>query len=113
MLFRSHLGGILPLVADHLVRAAEVDPALKRKVPEGIKSALRAFHYDTALRAHPGALAAALQLLDVRRILFGTDAPLRRSAEQLQGLLEHGFSEQDLRGIEFENARRLLNPAVK
>jgi len=44
----------------------------------------------------------------VPQLLFGTDAPLRRSRDQLQGLLEHGFSEHDLRGIECENARRLL-----
>jgi predicted TIM-barrel fold metal-dependent hydrolase len=43
--------------------------------------------------------------------LFGTDAPLRRSVDQLQGLLEHGFSEEDLRKIEFENARRLIRTA--
>lgn len=107
----AHLGGILPLVADHLARAAEVDPVLGKNVPGGVRAALRAFHYDTALRANPGALAAALQLVEVRQILFGTDAPLRRSADQLKGLLEHGFSAQDLHAIECGNARRLLIPS--
>ena len=105
----AHVGGILPLVAEHLVRAAEVDAKLAAMVPGGVRETLRGFHYDTALRMHPVGLASALQLVDSSHLLFGTDAPLRRSIDQLQGLLAYGLAEQDLRKIEFENARRLLN----
>jgi predicted TIM-barrel fold metal-dependent hydrolase len=87
----------------------EVDRQLASQAGTDIMKAMKAFHYDTALRANPGALKAALELIGVERMLFGTDAPLRRSADQLQGLLEHGFSPQDLRRIESENARRLLS----
>jgi predicted TIM-barrel fold metal-dependent hydrolase len=107
----AHLGGILPLVAEHLVRAAEVDPGLRKKITSDVRTVLKHFHYDTALRANPGALAAALALIPVSQVLFGTDAPLRRSVDQLQGLLEHGFSPEDLRRIESENARRLIPSA--
>jgi predicted TIM-barrel fold metal-dependent hydrolase len=105
----AHLGGILPLVADHLTRATEVDASLKKKIPQGVLAAIRSFHYDTALRANPGALAAGLALIGVERMLFGTDAPLRRSVDQLKGLLEHGFSAGDLRRIESENALALFS----
>jgi predicted TIM-barrel fold metal-dependent hydrolase len=105
----AHLGGILPLVASHLERAAEVDATLQKKVPGTISGVLRGFHYDTALRANPGALKAALELIGVPQILFGTDAPLRRSRDQLQGLLDHGFTPQDLRRIECDNAAALLS----
>jgi predicted TIM-barrel fold metal-dependent hydrolase len=105
----AHVGGILPLMAEHLVRAAEVDAKLAAMVPGGVREALRRFHYDTALRMHPVGLSSALQLVDCSRLLLGTDAPLRRSIDQLQGLLAYGLAEQDLRNIEFENARRLLN----
>ena len=105
----AHVGGILPLVAEHLVRAAQVDAKLAAMVPAGVRETLRRFHYDTALRMHPVGLAAALQLVDSTRLLFGTDAPLRRSIDQLQGLLAYGLAAQDLRNIESENARRLLN----
>jgi 6-methylsalicylate decarboxylase len=105
----SHLGGILPVVAEHLARAAEVDATLAAAVPGGVRQALRNFHYDTALRAHPAGLFAALQFTGVARLLFGTDAPLRSSRTQLEGLLAYGFSEADLRKIESENARTLLN----
>lgn len=105
----AHLGGVLPLLAEHLVRAAEVDAKLAAMVPSGVRAALRRFHYDTALRMHPVGLASALQLVDVSQLLFGSDAPLRRSIDQLQGLLAYGFAEQDLRKVEFGNARRLLS----
>lgn len=109
----AHLGGILPLVASHLERAAEVDASLKGKLPGGIGETLKTFHYDTALRANPGALAAALALIGVPQILFGTDAPLRRSRDQLQGLLDHGFSAADLHSIECGNARSLFSRTAK
>jgi predicted TIM-barrel fold metal-dependent hydrolase len=105
----AHVGGILPLVADHLVRAAEVDAGLKSRVPQGVRAALSSFHYDTALRAHPAGLKAALEMVGVPRLLFGTDAPLRRSRDQLQGLLDHGFSAADLHSIECGNARSLFS----
>lgn len=105
----AHLGGILPVVAEHLARAAEVDAALAAAVPAGVRETLRAFHYDTALRAHPAGLFAALQFTGVSQLLFGTDAPLRSSRSQLEGLLAYGFTESELGKIEAGNARKLLN----
>jgi predicted TIM-barrel fold metal-dependent hydrolase len=104
----AHCGGVLPFIADHLVRAATIDRSLAAAVPGGVPAALAGFHYDTALRAHPAALAAILHVIAVSQLLFGTDAPLRVSRDQLQGLLDHGFSPAELRAIECENAQRLL-----
>jgi predicted TIM-barrel fold metal-dependent hydrolase len=77
-------------------------------VPAGVLAELRRFHYDVALRAHPTGLASTLQLLDVSQLLFGTDAPLRVSQATVDGLLDYGFSEQELKAIDSENAKRLL-----
>jgi 6-methylsalicylate decarboxylase len=104
----AHVGGILPLISEHLVRAAEVDATLAARVPGGVKDALRRFHYDTALRAHPAGLFTATHVIGVDRLLFGSDAPLRTSQSQVDGLRACGLSAADLRKIEFENARRLL-----
>jgi 6-methylsalicylate decarboxylase len=109
----AHIGGIVTLIADHLVRAADVDARLASRVGGKVIEKLKAFHYDTALRAHPAGLKAALELVDVSRLLFGTDAPLRRSRDQLQGLLDHGFSAQDLRRIECDNALALLSRSAR
>jgi predicted TIM-barrel fold metal-dependent hydrolase len=104
----AHCGGVLPFISDHLVRAASIDARLAAAVPGGVPAALARFHYDTALRAHEAALAAIRHVIAVSQLLFGTDAPLRVSRDQLQGLLDHGFSPTELRAIECDNARRLL-----
>ncbi len=95
-------------IRNHGVPAGVIDARLAAAVPGGVGAALAGFHYDTALRAHPAALAATLQVLTVAQLLFGTDAPLRVSADQLQGLLDHGFSAAELHAIECGNAQRLL-----
>ena len=108
----AHVGGILPLVSEHLVRAAEVDAGSAAKVPEGVMTVLRRYHYDTALRAHPTGLWSAVRCVGVSQLLFGTDAPLRKSRAQVEGLLAHagtaGLGAEDLRQIDCGNARRLL-----
>jgi len=98
----AHVGGILPLVTEHLVRAAQFD----------VRSELKHFHYDTALRAHAVGLHSALQVVGISQLLLGTDAPLRRSIDQVEGLRACGLSEAQLRQIDYENAQRLLNSAA-
>jgi len=98
----AHVGGVLPLLTEHLVRAAQFD----------VRSELKKFHYDPALRAHPVGVFSALQVVGVSQLLFGTDAPLRRSIDQVTGLRSCGLSEDELRKIDYENARRLLNSST-
>ena len=104
----AHVGGILPLVAQHLARAAQVDPTLAAKVPQGVRTLLRSLHYDTALRMHAVGMMSALQLVDASQLLLGTDAPLRKSTDQLAEFHAQNLSADVLRQIEVENARRLL-----
>jgi predicted TIM-barrel fold metal-dependent hydrolase len=104
----AHCGGILPILTEHLIRVPVIDPAMKELVPAGVLNELRRFHYDVALRAHPVGLSSALQMVGVSQLLFGTDAPLRKSRATIEGLIDYGFSPQDLRAIDCENARRLL-----
>ena len=84
-------------------------PELAASVPEGVRAHLRALHYDTALRMHPVGIASALQLVDASRLLLGTDAPLRRSTDQIAQLHGQALPEETLRLIEGDNARRLLD----
>lgn len=105
----AHAGGILPLVVEHLVRAAEVDPALAAAVPGGVREHLRRLHYDTALRMHAVAMRAALQLAEPSQLLLGTDAPLRRSADQLAELHAQRLPAEVVHMIEGGNAQRLLD----
>jgi predicted TIM-barrel fold metal-dependent hydrolase len=105
----AHVGGILPLVVEHLVRAADVDPALAAHVPQGVRAQLRRLHYDTALRMHPVGMSAALQLVGASQLLLGTDAPLRRSADQLAELHAQGLPDDVVRKVESGNARLLFD----
>jgi predicted TIM-barrel fold metal-dependent hydrolase len=105
----AHAGGVLPLLAQHLLRVEHVDPALAATVPRGVLATLRGLNYDTALRMHAAGITSALQLVDASRLLLGTDAPLRRSRDQLAELHAQGLSHDVLRGIEGDNARRLLD----
>ena len=47
-------------------------------------------------------------LVPTTQILFGTDAPFFDGAPQVQGLQASGFSTDELRGIERDNAVRLI-----
>jgi hypothetical protein len=47
-------------------------------------------------------------MMSVSQLLFGTDAPLRKSIATVQGLIDYGFSPAELRAIDCENAQRLL-----
>jgi len=105
----AHAGGILPLIAEHLVRAAAVNPKLADKAPLGVRAHLRQLHYDTALRMHPAGIGSTLALVDASQLLLGTDAPLRRSADQLAELHACGLSDDVLRKIEGDNAQRLFD----
>jgi predicted TIM-barrel fold metal-dependent hydrolase len=104
----SHAGGTLPFVVDHLVRMPLVDRKLVERVPDGVLHELKRFHYDTAGAAHPGALASLMQLVSVRRVVFGSDYPYRSASDNVDGLTDHGFRESDMYIMCYDNARRLL-----
>jgi hypothetical protein len=53
-------------------------------------------------------MSAALQLVDASRLMLGTDAPLRRSTDQLAELHASGLTADELRWIEGDSARALL-----
>ena len=93
----AHVGGVVPLIASHFER-----------VREGATQTLRSLHYDTALRAHEVGLFSAVKTIGVSQLLFGTDAPLRESRAQVEGLAAYPFTDAERRQIDYENARRLL-----
>jgi predicted TIM-barrel fold metal-dependent hydrolase len=103
-----HGGGTTPFLAERLVRAPGLNTSLAQYVPDGVLAELQRFHYDVAQVAHPMALAALSRLVPVSQILWGTDFPFRFGTEYVKGLAEFGFSEEDLRKIDRENALRLL-----
>lgn len=103
-----HGGGTTPFLAERLVRAPGTNKSLQQYVPDGVMAELKRFHYDVAQIAHPMALSALTRLVPISQILWGTDFPFRFGMEYVKGLDEFGFSLEDLRKIDRENALRLL-----
>jgi len=93
----AHVGGVVPLIATHFER-----------VREGATKTLQGLHYDTALRAHEVGLHSAVKTIGVSQLLFGTDAPLRESRAQVEGLAAYPFTDAERRQIDYENAKRLF-----
>jgi 6-methylsalicylate decarboxylase len=104
----SHGGGCTPFLAERLIRAPEMRKEIAPAVPNGVMAELHRFHYDVAQVAHPMALSALTRFVPISQILWGTDFPFRFGWEYVKGLGEFGFSPDDLRAIERENALRLM-----
>jgi predicted TIM-barrel fold metal-dependent hydrolase len=104
----AHMGGAVPFLAHRIASLVARDARLGESVPLGPLEYLRRFYYDTALSLNGPALAATREIVDLDRIVFGTDWPylpdaavrLRESFPQL--------SEAELARVEFVNATGLI-----
>lgn len=109
----SHAGGTLIGAASRVVGGVSAE-ALAGTPP--INSRLyhvRRFYYDTAGSANPIAMQGLKRLLGgTSHIVFGTDVPYGTSAQIAQALQTVGFTEEELRGIERDNALAIL-PAYR
>ncbi|MEI8145309.1 MAG: amidohydrolase family protein [Alphaproteobacteria bacterium] len=104
----SHAGGTLPFLTERLVQAPVLDPRLQPRVPRGVLHELKRFYYDTAWAAHPMALASLMALVGPSQVLFGSDYPYRTGAATAKGVVDYGFSAEDLSKIMRDNARGLI-----
>jgi predicted TIM-barrel fold metal-dependent hydrolase len=103
----SHAGGTMPFLIERFIQVSKTR-TLAPQVPGGVESVLRTFYYDTAQATHPIALGALTKLVPASQVVFGTDYPFRTSLEHVKGIRSFGFSETDVRAIEYENAKRLM-----
>jgi predicted TIM-barrel fold metal-dependent hydrolase len=70
-----HAGGTVPYVAWRLGLLAEMRPAFRDRVPEGVEYYLRRLYYETAISASPSSVAALMALAGPGQIVFGSDHP--------------------------------------
>ena len=107
----SHAGGTMPFLAGRIDGASG---NFKTQMPNGLISELKKFYYDVAGAANPGAIASLQKLVNVDKIMFGTDFPPGGNSQEVARALRElrMFSETDLRAIERDNAVRLL-PRLK
>ncbi len=105
----SHAGGTITSVAGRLLGAEmSADNLARTAAPNSRLHQLRRFYYDTAGSANPVNMQALKTLVPISHILFGTDAPFFDGAPQVQGLQRSGFTPEDLKGVERENALGLV-----
>jgi len=103
----SHAGGSMPFLAGRIDGAAG---NFKQQLPNGLISELKKFYYDLAGAANAGAIVSLQKLVNVDKIMFGTDFPPGGTSMHVAQTLRElkMFSESDLRAIERDNAVRLL-----
>jgi len=105
----SHAGGTITAVAGRLLGPEMTAANLAgQPKPNSRLFHLRRFYYDTAGSANPVNMNALKTLVPTTQIVFGTDAPFFDGAPQVQALQTSGFSAEELRSIERDNALRLI-----
>jgi 6-methylsalicylate decarboxylase len=105
----SHAGGTLPYLGFRFLRhfRNNVRGEIKAGMPDGLVPALNKFFYDTANTSNVYAMGSFTKLISLSQLMFGTDFPFGRAAVDVQALGECGFSDDEIRAIECENAYRL------
>lgn len=110
----SHGGGtLLGLVGRFLGQGSTRNVDLSQPpAPNSKLYHLRRFYYDTALSANQVQMQALKALVGSSQIVFGSDFPFMPTLDTVEGLRRCGFTAEELRGIERENALGIL-PAWK
>jgi predicted TIM-barrel fold metal-dependent hydrolase len=107
----SHAGGSLVGVAARVVGNISSENLARPAEPNSRLYHIRRFYYDTAGSANPILMQAIAKLAGAVQIVFGSDFPFGGPApivSIVQGLQTCGFSAQELRGIDRENALKIL-----
>ena len=105
----SHAGGTLVSIAARFLSTA-VSPENLGK-PAELNSRMyhvRRFYYDTAGSANPVQLQPLKMLVGASQIVYGTDFPFVNAPATTSGVQASGFSAEELRGINRENALKFL-----
>jgi len=107
----SHAGGTVPYLAWR-ISLGEWLPGISEKVPQGVITYIKRLYYDTALSTTRYTLRSLQELIDISHILFGSDYPFLPepvvSATISDFQSYDGFTEQDRRVIEWDNALSLF-----
>lgn len=104
----SHAGGTVPMLAGRIEAFGKLRPDSAAFAPDGIENEFKRLHYDTANATHPASMAALLTLVPASQVVFGTDYPYFPIGSQAAALQKLPVTPEQLRGIESENAMRLI-----
>ena len=105
----SHAGGTLTSIAQRFLANAVTAENLN-KAPEANSRMyhVRRFYYDTAGSANPVQMQSLKMLVGTSQIVYGTDFPFFNAPATSLGLDASGFSAEELRVINRDNALKFL-----
>jgi predicted TIM-barrel fold metal-dependent hydrolase len=101
----SHGGGTVPYITSRLNGVGG------NKLPKGVIYELQKFYYDTAQAFNPYTLPSFKKFVPSSQLVFGTDYPLGGGSAAIvaKGLIDNGgFTSEELKAIDRDNALRLL-----
>ncbi len=104
----SHGGGALATVAQRIAGMARFQPELNERVPEGVFAAIAKLHFDVVNIAQRPVFEAVRSLVDISRLLFGTDYPYMPIELAGTNFDKLQLTAEDIRAIERDNALRLF-----
>jgi predicted TIM-barrel fold metal-dependent hydrolase len=104
----AHAGGTMPFLIERF-RFQAKNPRSAALLPHGVDYELQRFYYDTAQASTVEAMGPLMKLIPTSHILFGTDFPYRKGAENVAGLAGCGIRSGDLQSIGRQNALALLD----
>jgi len=103
-----HCGGTVMPIAQRIANIVERGEAPKAKAPDGVLNMLRRLYYDVAGSTNPGSIQALRAFIPLSQVLFGSDNPYVPIAATATGLDRYGFTADELRAINRDNALRLF-----
>jgi 6-methylsalicylate decarboxylase len=105
----SHAGGTLTAIAQRFLgNAVNADTLKSTPEPNSRMHHVRRFYYDTAGSANPVQMQSLKMLVGSSQIVYGTDFPFFNAPATSVGLDASGFSAEELRAINRENALKFL-----
>jgi len=105
----SHAGGSLIGLMNRFLGAQVSAASLAQTPPVNSRlHHIRRFYYDTAQSTNPLQMQALKGLVGASQIVFGADYPYTTIVDHVDGLKTCGFSAEELRGIDRNNAVRIL-----
>jgi predicted TIM-barrel fold metal-dependent hydrolase len=105
----SHGGGtITALTGRFLGNEATAENLAGTPKPDSRLYHLRRFYYDTAASANPVNIQSLKMLVGTSQIVFGTDHPFGNSSNIAAALQKVGLTADELRGIDRDNAVRMM-----
>ena len=106
----SHAGGTLVSLSGRFLGAARsADVLAHPPAPNSRLFHLRRFYYDTAQATNAVLMQALKGLVGASQIVFGADYPYSTIVDHVDALQTCGFSAEELRGIDRENALRMFS----